>query len=41
VLGTLRAELDFAEVPIKLYLRHRKAADARGEIDADQGSGRE
>ena len=41
LLGTLRAELDFAEVPIKLYLRHREASDTRGEIDAGQGPGKQ
>jgi GTP-binding protein len=41
LLGTLRAELDFAEVPIKLYLRHREASGTRGEIDVGQGPGKE
>ncbi len=35
LLGALREELPFAEVPIKLYLRKRQQGDRRAEIDAD------
>jgi GTP-binding protein len=35
LLGALREQLPFAEVPIKLYLRKRQAGDKRAEIDSD------
>jgi len=34
LLGVFREQLEFAEVPIKLYLRRRQASDARDEIGA-------
>jgi GTP-binding protein len=34
LLGVFRENLPFAEVPIKLYLRRREAAEARGQADA-------
>ncbi len=34
LLGTLREQLGFGEVPIKLYLRQREQTDHRDEIDA-------
>ncbi|MEM9186280.1 MAG: ribosome biogenesis GTPase Der [Planctomycetota bacterium] len=34
LLGRFRDELDFAEVPIKLYLRKRESSDPRDEVDA-------
>jgi len=34
LLGVLRENLKFAEVPIKLYLRRREQTDERDEIDA-------
>ncbi|MEM6654592.1 MAG: ribosome biogenesis GTPase Der [Planctomycetota bacterium] len=33
LLGKFRDELDFAEVPIKLYLRRRESNDVRGEVE--------
>jgi GTP-binding protein len=33
LLGKFRDELDFPEVPIKLYLRRRHPADLRDEVD--------
>jgi GTP-binding protein len=39
LLGVLRDELPFPEVPIKLYLRHREPADRTDEIDARLGKG--
>ncbi|MEN1680474.1 MAG: ribosome biogenesis GTPase Der [Planctomycetota bacterium] len=35
LLGKLREELDFAEVPIKLYLRKRESTDTRDDIEGD------
>ncbi len=35
LLGALRDELEFEEVPIKLYLRKRLSTDYRDEIDAE------
>lgn len=35
LLGTFRDELDFDEVPIKLYLRKRPRSDTRNDIDGD------
>jgi GTP-binding protein len=35
LLGALRDQLPFAEVPIKLYLRKRQSGDGRAEIDAE------
>jgi len=35
LLGVFRDRLDFAEVPIKLYLRRRESHDRRDEIDAN------
>jgi GTPase len=35
LLGALREQLPFAEVPIKLYLRRRQSGDRRAEIDSD------
>jgi len=37
LLGVLRDQLTFSEVPIKLYLRKRESADTRDEIDAKLG----
>lgn len=37
LLGVLRDELPFEEVPLKLYLRKREAADRTDEIDANLG----
>ncbi len=34
LLGRFRDELDFAEVPIKLYLRKRESSDSRDEVDS-------
>jgi GTPase len=39
LLGALRENLPFAEVPIKLYLRKRQPGDTRAEIDSDVESG--
>jgi GTP-binding protein len=42
LLGFLRDQLPYSEVPIKLYLRRRTSSDQTDEIDAklgDQGSG--
>ncbi len=36
LLGSVRDQLDFEEVPIKLYLRKRQQNDRRDEIKADQ-----
>ncbi|MAT68400.1 MAG: ribosome biogenesis GTPase Der [Planctomycetaceae bacterium] len=33
LLGAVRDQLEFAEVPIKLYLRRRQSSDERNEID--------
>jgi GTP-binding protein len=38
LLGALRDQLPFAEVPIKLYLRKRQQGDKRAEIDSDSES---
>ncbi len=35
LLGVFRDQLDFGEVPIKLYLRKRTQSDTRDDIDAD------
>jgi GTP-binding protein len=35
LLGALREQLPFAEVPIKFYLRKRAAGDRRADIDSD------
>jgi GTPase len=35
LLGTVRDQLDFEEVPIKLYLRKRQSSDQRDEISHD------
>ncbi len=35
LLGRFRDELDFPEVPIKLYLRRRHPADLRDDVDAN------
>ena len=32
LLGVLRDQLDFGEVPIKLYLQKRESSDGRDEI---------
>ncbi len=40
LLGVLRDQLPFSEVPIKLYLRRREAVDTRDEIDAKLGKPR-
>jgi GTP-binding protein len=37
LLGVLRDQLPFSEVPIKLYLRKRESTDRRDEIDAKLG----
>jgi GTP-binding protein len=34
LLGRFRDELEFPEVPIKLYLRRRHPADLRDEVDS-------
>ena len=34
LLGQFRDELEFAEVPIKLYLRKRESSDIRDEVDS-------
>jgi GTP-binding protein len=34
LLGALRDECDFDEVPIKLYLRKRESGDTRDDIEA-------
>lgn len=36
LLGVLREQLPFSEVPIKLYLRRREAGDRRDEIDREK-----
>ncbi len=38
LLGKFRDELDFPEVPIKLYLRRRHPADLRDEVDSQLAS---
>jgi GTP-binding protein len=38
LLGAFRDELDFDEVPIKLYLRRRGPNDLRDEVDAPANS---
>ncbi|MCA9234926.1 MAG: ribosome biogenesis GTPase Der [Planctomycetales bacterium] len=35
LLGAVRDQLDFGEVPIKLYLRRRQSSDARDEIGVE------
>lgn len=35
LLGKFRDELDFAEVPIKLYLRKRESTDLRDEVEGE------
>ncbi len=35
LLSAVREHMNFEEVPIKLYLRRRQAADSRDEVDAD------
>jgi GTP-binding protein len=39
LLGKFRDELDFPEVPIKLYLRRRHPADLRDEVDGQLANG--
>ena len=39
LLGKFRDELDFPEVPIKLYLRRRHPADLRDEVDSQLATG--
>jgi GTP-binding protein len=41
LLGAMREHLPFAEVPIKLYLRRRRAGDRRAEIDVDKSDSAE
>jgi hypothetical protein len=38
LLGQFRDQLDFPEVPIKLYLRRRHPADLRDDIDGQLAS---
>jgi GTP-binding protein len=35
LLGAVREQMNFEEVPIKLYLRRRQPSDSRDEVDAD------
>jgi GTP-binding protein len=39
LLGKFRDELNFPEVPIKLYLRRRHPADLRDEVDSQLATG--
>ncbi len=39
LLGVLRDNLSFAEVPIKLYLRKRTSGDLRSDLDTDEEDG--
>ena len=36
LLGVLRDQLTFGEVPIKMYLKKRSSSDLRDEIDEDE-----
>ena len=38
LLGVLRDQLDFGEVPIKLYLNARKRDDTRDEVESEDKS---
>ena len=40
LLGVFRDQLEFGEVPIKLYLRKRESHDDRDEINRESGKGR-
>jgi len=40
LLGILRDELNFPEVPIKLYLRRRISGDETDEIDGEMRRGK-
>jgi len=39
ILGVFRDQLDFGEVPIKIYLRKREGGDHRDEINAESDTG--
>ena len=41
LLGALREQMPFSEVPIKLYLRRRSRGDQRDEIEPDRSPAKE